>query len=87
MLKITAQSDASDTNMRRLMGQLEERKIVVDRVIQKIQEMIAASASVDPRFTSLSLSIETLTQDPDVIRDLIFIFGDDWEKIAYGTIL
>ncbi len=48
--------------------------------------MVREGAQSDPRLTSFSLSMEELGNNPEIVRDLEFVFGD-WEQIARGNIV
>ena len=87
MLTIKAQDNPGDTNIRRLMGQLGEKQMAVERAIQNIQTRITSGSQADPTFTDYSLSLQVIVQDPDLVRDLEFIFGSEWQTIALGNVL
>ncbi len=82
MIKIkNAQFDAQnppDVNVRRLLGQLEQKRDAVNRALQAIVGL--------DQTVGLASTLEAIVANPDIVRDLEFIFGSEWQTIAMGNI-
>ncbi|MHA2279868.1 MAG: hypothetical protein ACXAC5_03200 [Promethearchaeota archaeon] len=77
-LDLNRRYDARDVNIRRLLGQLEDKKNSVDRAIRTISTLLPQSG--------YTMTLPDLAEQSDLVQDLEFIFGD-WQRIARGDVI